>query len=48
MSRFHAALAAYLTIFLLASFTLKGPFRIAIWIFLVGLAFKTWLATKRD
>ena len=43
-----AALSAYAALALLAVFTLDGPFRIAILVFLAGLAVKTWIATKRD
>ena len=32
---------------LLATFTLVGPFRLAVWILLGGLAVKTWLVTLR-
>jgi hypothetical protein len=31
----------------LAAFTLEGPFRVAVWVFLGGLAVKTWLVTLR-
>jgi hypothetical protein len=40
-------MAAYAVLALLAGFTLKGPFRLATWVFLAGLAFKTWLVTLR-
>lgn len=45
--RFYLAMAAYVGLTLLATFTLSGPFRLATWVFLGGLAFKTWLVTLR-
>jgi hypothetical protein len=45
--RFYAALGCYAVLALLATFTLSGPFRIAVWVFLGGLAVKTWLVTLR-
>jgi hypothetical protein len=47
MLRFYLALSAYAVLAVLAGFTLSGPFRLAIWVFLGGLAFKTWLVTLR-
>lgn len=47
-NRFYVALACYVALALLAAATLEGPFRLAIWIFLGGLAFKTWLVTARE
>jgi hypothetical protein len=44
--RFYAALAAYLILALLAFFTLDGILRVAVWIAMVGLATKTWIAYK--
>lgn len=46
-SRLYFAFAAYVAIALLAGFTLDGPFRLAVWIFLAGLAVKTWLLKLR-
>jgi len=47
--RFYSAMSAYAVLALLATFTLVGPFRLAVWVLLAGLAFKTWLVTlKRD
>jgi hypothetical protein len=40
-------MSAYVVLAVLAAFTLKGPFRLATWVFLGGLAFKTWLVTLR-
>lgn len=37
---------AYATIALLATFTLDGVLRAAVWIALSGLAVKTWIAYK--
>jgi hypothetical protein len=45
--RFYLAMSAYAVLALLAGFTLSGPFRLATWVFLGGLAFKTWLVTLR-
>jgi hypothetical protein len=42
-----AALACYAAIALLATFTLDGKFRLVVWIFLAGLAVRTYLATLR-
>jgi hypothetical protein len=46
MQRLAAAMGAYAAIALLAAFTLDGKFRLAVWIFLGGLAIKTWIAWK--
>jgi hypothetical protein len=40
------ALACYLVLALAATFTLDGLFRLAVWIFLAGLAVKTLIAYK--
>ncbi len=45
--RFYATISAYVVLGLVAGFTLSGPFRLATWVFLGGLAFKTWLVTLR-
>lgn len=45
--RFYLAMSAYAVLAVLATFTLVGPFRLAVWILLGGLAFKTWLATVK-
>ena len=47
-SRFYLALGCYAVLALLAAVTLEGPFRLAIWVFLGGLAVKTWLVTLRE
>ena len=47
MLRFYLAMAAYAVLALLAGFTLQGSFRLATWVFLGGLAFKTWLVILR-
>ncbi len=47
MLRFYLAMIAYAILAVLATVTLQGPFRLATWVFLGGLAFKTWLVTLR-
>ena len=42
--RLYRAFFVYGLIALLAGFTLDGKFRIVVWIFVSGLAIKTWLA----
>ena len=42
-----AAMLSYAGIALLATFTLDGKFRLVVWIFLAGLAVRTYLATLR-
>lgn len=44
--RLWFALACYVTLALLAGLTLDGLFRLAVWIFLGGLALKTLIAYK--
>ncbi len=44
---FYLAMLAYVALAVLAWFTLSGPFQLATWVFLGGLAFKTWLVTLR-
>jgi len=44
--RFLTAMGAYAGFALLAAFTLDGLLRTALWIFLAGLAVKTWIAYK--
>lgn len=46
LGRLLAALAAYAVLAALAGWTLDGPFRWAVWIFLGGLAVKTWAAWR--
>ncbi len=43
--KFLMALGVYAGLALLAGITLTGTMRLAVWIFLAGLAVKTWLAT---
>jgi hypothetical protein len=43
--KFYLALACYAAIALLASVTLEGKFLWVVWIFLGGLALKTYIAT---
>ena len=44
--RFLWAMGTYAVLALLAAFTLDGKMRIAVWIFLGGLAVKTLIAFK--
>ena len=44
--RFSSAMGAYAVLALLAALTLDGLFRVAVWIFLGGLAVKTYIAHK--
>jgi hypothetical protein len=44
--RLSFAIACYCLLALLAAFTLDGLFRVVVWIFLAGLAAKTWIAYK--
>jgi len=44
-TRLMAAMAAFALLGTLAAFTLTGKMRIAVWIFLGGLAVKTWLSS---
>jgi hypothetical protein len=41
------ALGLYAALAAMAGWLLSGEFRLAIWIFLGGLAVKTWIAGKR-
>jgi hypothetical protein len=43
--KFYLALASYAVIALLAAVTLDGKFRWVVWIFLGGLALRTYIAT---
>lgn len=43
--KFYLALACYAAIALLAALTLEGKFLWVVWIFLAGLAVKTYIAT---
>ncbi|MDQ6759818.1 MAG: hypothetical protein M3Z32_08140 [Acidobacteriota bacterium] len=42
-SRFHIGLAAYILLGVLAGLTLEGKIRLATWVFLGGLAFKSFI-----
>jgi len=47
--KFAAVMAFYAVLAVLAGFTLDGLFRIVVWIFLGGIALKTWIALiKRE
>ncbi|HLW77483.1 MAG TPA: hypothetical protein VKS01_10865 [Bryobacteraceae bacterium] len=45
--KFTAAMGAYLVLAILAGFTLEGNLRIATWIFLGGIALKTFLVVLK-
>ena len=45
--RFAAAMLTYSGLAILAGFTLSGKILTATWIFLGGIALKTWLAVLR-
>jgi hypothetical protein len=44
-TRLMTAMATYALLATLAAFTLTGRMRIAVWVFLAGLAVKTWLSS---
>lgn len=44
---FITAMASYAVIALIAAFTLDGKFLWVVWIFLAGLALRTWLLTLK-
>jgi hypothetical protein len=47
--RLIAAMSCYALLAVLAAVSLNGMFRAAVWVFLAGLAVKTWIAaTARD
>jgi len=46
--KFYLALACYAAIALLATLTLDGKFLWVVWIFLGGLALKTYIATLKQ
>lgn len=46
--KFYLALVCYAAIALLATLTLDGKFLWVVWIFLGGLALKTYIATLRQ
>ena len=45
--RFIAAQCFYVVLAILAGFTLDGNVRIATWVFLGGIALKTWLVVLK-
>jgi hypothetical protein len=45
--KLYTALACYTVIAVAAAFTLDGTFRLVVWIFLAGLAARTYLHTLR-
>ena len=44
--RFYSAMAAYAVLATLAAVTLDGKMRLAVWIFIAGLAVRTLIAYK--
>jgi hypothetical protein len=44
MKKLWIALSAYVVLAALAGLTLDGPMRLAVWVFLGGLAVKTYIA----
>ena len=44
--RLVTAMLTFGALALLAAVTLDGLFRLAVWIFLAGLAVKTWIASR--
>ncbi len=44
--RFYSAMAAYAVIAILTGLTLDGKMRLAVWIFIAGLAVRTLIAYK--
>ena len=47
-SRLRIALASFALLALGATFLLKGEVRLIMWIFLAGLAAKSWIAYKKE
>ena len=47
MQRFYLTMIVYAVLGLLAGFTLEGTMRLAVLIFIGGLALKTWLFVLR-
>jgi hypothetical protein len=45
--RFYMAMGMYAVLAILAGFTLDGKVRLAVWVFLAGLALRTLIAMKR-
>jgi len=45
--KFIAAMSVYAILAILAGFTLDGPMRLGVWIFLGLFAFKTWLVVLK-
>ncbi|MBI2686817.1 MAG: hypothetical protein HYX27_10910 [Acidobacteria bacterium] len=48
MSRIHLAVLCYLALAAIAMWSLRGDFRLAVLIFLGGLALKTWIAHRKQ
>ncbi len=47
-NRLLTAMLLYGLLAVSAFYTLSGNIRLVVWIFLAGLAFKTWLARERE
>ena len=48
MSRIHVAFVLYIALAGIAGSSLRGDFRLAVWILLAGLALKTWIGHKKE
>ncbi|MCW5979492.1 MAG: hypothetical protein KIT09_15550 [Bryobacteraceae bacterium] len=48
LRRLKIALLCFALFALIALVTLTGPFRLVVWIFLAGLAVKSWIAYLRE
>lgn len=46
--RLRSALVCYAALAAIAALVLEGPFRLVTWIFLGGLAIKSWIVYERD
>lgn len=46
-TKFYLALGCYAAIALFAWAVMEGPWRLAVWVFMAGLAIKTWIAYKQ-
>ncbi|MCC6292859.1 MAG: hypothetical protein IT164_09445 [Bryobacterales bacterium] len=47
-NRLTVALACYATLALAAAFLLRNEARLVVWVFLAGLAVKSWVAYKKE
>ena len=46
--KLKVALALYALLGLGAGFFLRGEFRLVVWVFLAGMAVKSWVALKKE